>query len=65
MTGRLVEFKHGVINANGIFVRSDVALPFPGDMVSVFSEESGKVFDAEVTRVNWALNTYDIKMRVE
>ena len=64
-TGRLVEHKNGFIKAHSIPVRSDVALPFPGDQVNVVNEDTGQVFDGEVTHVDWAHNTYDITARVE
>ena len=64
MSGLLVNFKGGVITAHGIPVRKDVALPFKGDLVSVINEDTGQVFDGEVTQVNWAKNSYDITARV-
>lgn len=65
MAGSLVDCKKGVIRAMGIQVRKDIDLPFSGDQVSVLHEESGKVFEAEVTRVDWAKNTYDLKVLIE
>ncbi len=65
MTGRLVNYRDQEINASGIFVRRGIPLPVPGESVSVFSEETGDVFDGEVTRVDRNRSTYDIKVWVE
>lgn len=65
MTGRLVDYKKGVIRAMGIPVRKDIDLPFSGDPVVVMNNDTGDLFEGEVTHVDWVKNTYDLKVLIE